>query len=239
MKEITLFIPCLLNHLLPDTGFKLVKVIEKLGYKVLLNDKQTCCGYPFIQSGDKEEAKQVAEKFLFDFQTGRHDHFTLIPAPRCFFAINNQMPKIFLNSVSHNLCQKVVDNSKELYAVLLSHNISVIPQQKCLLIPDCVGNKKTIHALTLPYSDNWETVSQLDYCCGGGCSFPTDDLNRVVKNIDIIIKEAEDKQCKKLVFTDELCLMYVSQYLKLNNKSLSVAHLIDVIHDSVIQPQAV
>jgi hypothetical protein len=33
--------------------------------------------------------------------------------------------------------------------------------------------------------------------------------------------------------------LYVSKYLKSRNSSLTVAHLIDVIHDSVIQPQAV
>jgi len=40
--KIALFVPCLVNHLVPQVGIATVKLLEKLGHEVFLPKGQTC-----------------------------------------------------------------------------------------------------------------------------------------------------------------------------------------------------
>ena len=42
--KVALFIPCITEHLLPETGISMVKVLEHLGVDVEYVENQTCCG---------------------------------------------------------------------------------------------------------------------------------------------------------------------------------------------------
>ena len=41
---VDIFIPCFIDQLYPETGYNMVKVLEKAGVDVRYNKNQTCCG---------------------------------------------------------------------------------------------------------------------------------------------------------------------------------------------------
>ena len=43
---VAIFVPCFIDQLYPQTAFNMVKVLEKVGCKVVYNAEQTCCGQP-------------------------------------------------------------------------------------------------------------------------------------------------------------------------------------------------
>ena len=66
--EVDIFIPCFVDQIFPESGFNMVKVLEKAGCKVNYNPAQTCCGQPGFNSGFWKESWDVARKFLDDFK---------------------------------------------------------------------------------------------------------------------------------------------------------------------------
>ncbi|MCE5332444.1 MAG: (Fe-S)-binding protein, partial [Bacteroidales bacterium] len=65
--DVQLFIPCYIDQLYPETGFNVIKILEKAGCKVHYNPRQTCCGQPAFNSGYWKETTAFAQKFLTDF----------------------------------------------------------------------------------------------------------------------------------------------------------------------------
>ncbi len=62
--KVTLFIPCLVEQFHPDTGIAVRRVLEKTGQTVRYIVEQTCCGQPAFNSGYREEASALAERFI-------------------------------------------------------------------------------------------------------------------------------------------------------------------------------
>ena len=92
MINVQLFIPCYVDQLYPKTGMNMVKVLEKLGCQVHYNPKQTCCGQPAFNAGYWDEARDVARKFLKDFD----DEFYIVaPSGSCTGYVRNYFEKIF------------------------------------------------------------------------------------------------------------------------------------------------
>ena len=65
--SVQIFIPCFVDQLYPDTGFNMVKVLEKAGCTVSYNTAQTCCGQPMANSGYEHLTKGCDVNFIANF----------------------------------------------------------------------------------------------------------------------------------------------------------------------------
>ena len=59
--RVALFVTCLVDLFRPTVGFAAVKLLEDAGYQVDVPPAQTCCGQPAYNSGDKKDARAIAE----------------------------------------------------------------------------------------------------------------------------------------------------------------------------------
>ncbi|MFN7294877.1 MAG: heterodisulfide reductase-related iron-sulfur binding cluster, partial [Bacteroidota bacterium] len=64
---VDIFIPCYIDQFQPETGFNMVKVLDKVGCAVNYNVEQTCCGQPAFHSGNWDDCKEIGEKFIKEF----------------------------------------------------------------------------------------------------------------------------------------------------------------------------
>ena len=62
--RIALFITCVNDTLFPDTGRAVVRLLERLGHEVVFPEGQTCCGQMHYNTGYRDEATQLAVRFL-------------------------------------------------------------------------------------------------------------------------------------------------------------------------------
>src|SRR5688572_29204906 len=97
--RIQIFIPCFIDQLYPETEFNMVKVLEKGCCDVYYNTNQTCCGQPAFNAGAWNEARDVALKFLKDFD---NTDYIVTPSASCAGFVKNYYSKLFENSASHN-----------------------------------------------------------------------------------------------------------------------------------------
>ncbi len=64
----------------PESGFSVIKLIEKAGFQVIVPPTQTCCGQPAYNSGDRPLAHELAEKTLREFESF---DYVAVPSGSC------------------------------------------------------------------------------------------------------------------------------------------------------------
>ena len=62
--RVSLFIPCLVDQVYPEMGLAMVRVLRRLGVEVTYDRRQTCCGQPAFNAGQRIEALKVARGFV-------------------------------------------------------------------------------------------------------------------------------------------------------------------------------
>ena len=235
MAELSIVIPCTLNHFFPDTAKRSVKVLEKLGYTILISENQGCCGYPFLQNGEKDQTKELAQKLLFDFQTGRRNHKIVSLSPRCGYTISKSYSQLFHNSVSHNLCQKVLADVANIFDIIKSHEISILAKTKSVLVLDCICDFDKIQQVTNFFSKdtNWLIKDNGYACCGGSNGLPKFNENLADEYFLDYVEFANKKGVDTFVFTDDLCMLHANQVLERNNLQFKTTHLFDILYEQL------
>ena len=108
MTEVDIFIPCFIDQLFPETGFNMVKVLEKAGCKVHYNPNQTCCGQPSFNAGHWKEMEDVGKKFLADFANS--DRSVVGPSGSCVGFVRNFYGELYANTPVHNYHKNLKKN---------------------------------------------------------------------------------------------------------------------------------
>ena len=67
-RTVALFITCLSDQFQPHVGVAVVRVLEKLGWRVEFPAAQTCCGQPFFNNGFEADAAKLARRFIEIFE---------------------------------------------------------------------------------------------------------------------------------------------------------------------------
>ena len=124
--EVDLFIPCFIDQFYPETGFNMVKVLEKAGVKVHYNTNQTCCGQMAFNSGFWDDAKKLGEKFIGDFSNNR---LIVGPSASCIGYIKNYYHELFYNTAYHNEYKQLQKNIFEITDFLMKRNMETPPNR--------------------------------------------------------------------------------------------------------------
>jgi L-lactate dehydrogenase complex protein LldE len=66
--RVGLFVTCLVDLMRPRIGFAAIRLLEAAGCQVVVPGRQTCCGQPGYNSGDRTSARALARKLLDEFE---------------------------------------------------------------------------------------------------------------------------------------------------------------------------
>lgn len=236
MTRVQLFIPCFVDQLYPETGFNMVKVLEKAGCEVHYNPEQTCCGQPAFNAGYWEEAKAVAQKFIRDFHT--YDYI-VTPSASCAGFVRNYYPRLFDNSAQHNdvkLLRKnlfeftefltdvlqVTEFGAELQGVATYHD-------SCSALRECHIKEAPRQLLAHVKGLKLIEMEDNETCCGFGGTF-------AVKFAPISLGMGEQKidhalatGARYVISTDLSCLMHLDGIIRHKQLPLQVMHIADVL----------
>jgi len=78
----------------PRIGFAAIKLLEAAGCEVVVPERQTCCGQPGYNSGDRKSAEAMALKFLGEFE---NFDYVVLPSGSCAGMIRVHYPGLFPN----------------------------------------------------------------------------------------------------------------------------------------------
>lgn len=90
--SVGLFVTCLADLFRPTVGFAAAKLIEDAGCRLEVPMAQTCCGQPAYNSGDRKDARALAEQAIEAF-----DGFDYVVAPSgsCAAMLKKHYPGLF------------------------------------------------------------------------------------------------------------------------------------------------
>ncbi|MDQ6845359.1 MAG: (Fe-S)-binding protein, partial [Bacteroidota bacterium] len=176
--RVQVFIPCFIDQLYPQTAFNMIKVLEKACCEVYYNTNQTCCGQPAFNAGFWNEAKDVALKFIKDFEG---TDYIVAPSASCVGFVRNYYNGLFENSSHHNqvkdLSRRIFEFSEFLTDILKIENYGAELNAKATYHDSCAGLRECkikegprkllskVKGLQLVEMNETET------CCGFGGSF--------------------------------------------------------------------
>ncbi|MBL8582482.1 MAG: (Fe-S)-binding protein [Rhizobiaceae bacterium] len=90
--KVGLFVTCLVDLFRPPVGFAAVKLLEDAGCVVEVPRAQTCCGQPAYNSGDRADARAIAENTIEAFEG--YD-YVVAPSGSCAGMLKKHYPALF------------------------------------------------------------------------------------------------------------------------------------------------
>ncbi len=236
IKEVDIFIPCFIDQVYPQTGFSMIKVLEKAGVKSHYNANQTCCGQMAFNSGFWDKAKTLGEKFIHDFDNNR---LIVGPSTSCTGYVKNGYNELFFNGALHNEYKKLQRNIYEItdflvniikvtdFGSVFEHKVTY--HDSCAALREYKLNDEPRQLLRNVKGLELIEMENTHECCGFGGTFS-------VKHEAISTAMAEQKVdnalktgAEYIVSTDSSCLMNQNAYIKKNNLPIKVIHIIDVL----------
>ncbi len=239
--EVDIFIPCFIDQLYPETGFNMVRVLEKLGVHVHYNSNQTCCGQMAFNSGFWDEARDLGIKFLQDFE-GTNP--IVAPSTSCIGFVKNYYEKLFYNTPWHleykQISSRLYEITDFMLNVLKVEMLPVTFEARVCYHDSCAalreyGLAKEIPRKLLGMVKGVQLIEmeKSDECCGFGGTFAVKHEAISTAMAEQKVHHALDCGAEYIVSTDSSCLLHQQGYIDKHNLNLKTKHIIDLIAEGM------
>jgi L-lactate dehydrogenase complex protein LldE len=235
--RVALFVTCLVDLFRPTVGFAAVKLLEDAGCTVEVPRRQTCCGQPAYNSGDRADAKAIALQ-VFDAFAG-YD-YVVAPSGSCAGMLRLHYPELFADDLENMpRAQELAERSWELVSFLVDIcGMQAVPanwQRRITYHDACSGLRELgvkLQPRQLLASVAGLSIEELpgaEVCCGFGGTF-------CVKYPEISDKMVTDKAADiaatgaEAVLAGDLgCLLNIAGKLYRQGRQVEVRHVVEVL----------
>lgn len=233
---VDIFIPCFIDQVYPETGFNMVKVLEKAGVSVRYNKNQTCCGQIAFNSGFWDHAKAMGEKFINDFSGSQ---YVVAPSASCVGMVRNYYDEMFYNSALHNeyrlLKKNIFEISDFLVNVLNIKDVGATFNHKITYHDSCAALReyglKDEPRILLGHVRGLELIEmeESSTCCGFGGTFSVKNEPISTAMAEHKIQQALKTGAEYIVSTDASCLMHQQSFIDKHKLPIKTMHLVDIL----------
>ncbi len=248
-RRVALFVTCMVDMLYPEVGMATVELLEKYGVEVIFPEAQTCCGQPAFNAGFRDEARDLAKRFIDIFEplviSGRVDA-VVAPSGSCTTMITHFYDVLFesvdsveyryraanLAAASFELTEFLVDvlgvtdtgarfDGKLTYHACchLTRELGVVAQPRALI--DNVDGAELV------------ALEGADECCGFGGLF-------AIKNAPISTAMGERKvanlvksDADVVTLCDVSCMTHINGLLQRQGQHCQAIHIAQVLNSQV------
>jgi L-lactate dehydrogenase complex protein LldE len=234
--RVGLFVTCLVDFVRPTVGFAAVKLIEQAGCTVEV-PRQTCCGQPAFNSGDRATTREIASQVIAAFEP--YD-YVVAPSGSCAGMIKVHYPELFhgdpnwlpradaFAAKTYELVSFLVD-VRGLKSVDATFAGSVTYHDSCSGLRELGVQAQPRKLLGTVQGLELKELRDADVCCGFGGTF-------CVKYPDIsnsiVGKKAANVAASgagTLLAGDLGCLMNIAGKLQRENADVRVRHVAEVL----------
>ncbi|MEP7231443.1 MAG: (Fe-S)-binding protein [Ginsengibacter sp.] len=234
--RVQLFVPCFVDQLYPETAFNMVKVLEKACCEVHYNTNQTCCGQPAFNAGFWKEAKDVALKFINDFEG---TDYIVAPSASCVGFVRNYYTQLFEDSSRHNqvkdLSTRIFEFSEFLTDILKIENYGAELNAKatyhdsCAALRECKIKEGPRKLLNKVKGLELIEMNETETCCGFGGSFAVKFEAISIAMADQKVNHALNTNADIIISTDLSCLMHLDGFITKKELPIKTMHIADVL----------
>jgi L-lactate dehydrogenase complex protein LldE len=232
------FITCLVDVMRPEIGLSAVRLLESAGCTVEVPMRQTCCGQPGYNAGDTDAARQLARRFLEDFEGFDH---VVVPSGSCGAMIRCHYPELFRDEPDlRNRVQALADRTWELTAFL--HDVlglerlpgafegDVTYHDSCSGLRELGVREQPRALLALNPKIRLTEMRDPRACCGFGGTFSVKygDISAAIADEKIDGVHASGARC--LVLGDLGCMLHLEGRLRRRGDTTTrVLHVAQVL----------
>jgi L-lactate dehydrogenase complex protein LldE len=234
--RVGLFVTCLVDLMRPSIGFAAVKLLEDAGCIVEV-PRQTCCGQPAFNSGDRATSQAIAEQTIAAFAGF---DYVVAPSGSCAGMIKAHYPELFsgdpnLARKADHLAQRTYELVSFLVDVMGVREVDARFEGTVTYHDSCSGLRElgvkrqprqllaSVEGLTLA------EMKENEVCCGFGGTFAV--KYGEISNA-IVGKKAENVQASgahTLLAGDLGCLMNMAGKLAREGSTIEVRHVAEVL----------
>lgn len=234
--QVSVFIPCFIDQLFPQTGENFIQLLQKLGCSVNYNPEQTCCGQPSYNGGHTAETKSMARKFLTDFAG---DEIIVSPGGSCTGFVKRHYASLFESKDEKEQAQKLgarmfevcdfLVNQLQITDVGAEFAAKVCVHDSCSAMREyglhnepreLLAKVKGLEIIEMPESDT---------CCGFGGTFSVKQPAISQAMVEQKVQNAIESGAEYITSTEASCLMNIAAYVEKNNSPIKVIHIIDIL----------
>lgn len=236
-----LFIPCLVEQCLPETGEAMARVLARQGCRVELPSGQTCCGQPLYKTGDWTEARRAALYWLDVFEA--LDGHIVSPSASCVATVRKGYPRIFADDSAAlarvaTVSAHLFEFTEYLVDVLGVTDTGASLQASAVYHESCqtaraLGLRRQPRALL----DAVDGLALLplhgqDECCGFGGTFSFDNPTVSDALLADKLDAVEASGAEAVITAEPSCLLNIRGGLEKRGSRVKTLHIAEVL-DSV------
>jgi len=242
-KRVGLFVTCLVDLIRPSVGFAAVKLLEDAGCTVEV-PRQSCCGQPAFNSGDRADARAIAEQVIESFAPC---DYVVAPSGSCAGMIKVHYPELFRGDPNwlpraDALAAKTFELVSFLVDVLGLTQVNASLAATATYHDACSGLRElgiraqprkllaSVRGLTLT------EMRDADVCCGFGGTFCVKypDISNVI--VGKKAANAAATGADLLIAADLGCLMNIAGKLQRDGHAIEVRHVAEVLAGMTAAP---
>jgi len=236
--KVSLFVTCLVDQMWANVGTSTVEVLRRAGCEVEFDDRQTCCAQPAFNTGYRDEARQVAQRFIRIFEESKAD-VIVSPSGSCT-AMVHHFPELFAGDEqwtkrARAIAARTHELSSFLVRVLEIDDVGASWSGKLTWHDACHG-LRDLNVRNEPRAlirkvrgAEFVEVENCDACCGFGGTFSVKYPEISVAILDQKIEAIERSGVQAVVSGDASCLMQIGGRLSRKGSKVRVMHLAELL----------
>jgi L-lactate dehydrogenase complex protein LldE len=235
--RVALFVTCLTDTLMPQTGIATVRLLERLGHQVSFPREQTCCGQMHLNTGYEQEARDLARRFIRVFAG---EEVIVAPSASCVGTVREYYPRLAAGDPAFEreveaLVPRVVELSELLVGRLGLEDVGAAFPHRVTYHPTC-HSLRALHVGDAPYR-LLRAVRGLDLvelpeereCCGFGGTFAVKNADTSEAILADKVRSILDTRAEVCAAADNSCLLHIGGALSRLRSGVRTAHLADIL----------
>ena len=242
---VALFVTCLADLFRPSVAFSAVSLLEQAGCRVIVPERQTCCGQPGYNSGAVKEARPVARQVIETFS----DYpYVVAPSGSCAGMIKEHYPKLFQeypewHQRALDLAERTWEITRFLDEVLKFRpaNRGALAGRRVTYHDSCaglreLGIKQQPRNLLSAAGVELTEMPSTEVCCGFGGTFCAKMPDLSKKMVDDKLANASAVEAEVLLGGDLGCLLNLAGRARRRGSPLEVRHIAEVLANRLDDP---
>ena len=235
--RISLFVTCLTDTLAPETGKAVVRVLERLGHEVEFRREQTCCGQMHLNTGYRDEALELARRFVRVF---RDAEVIVAPSASCVGTVRELYPALAKGDAAFEreveaLAPRVLELSELLVGRLGVEDVGATFPRRVTYHPTChslrmlrVGDSP-LRLLRAVRGLELVDLPEASECCGFGGTFAVKNADTSAAILSDKVRSIVDTGADVCAAADNSCLLHIGGALSGSGSGVRTAHLAEIL----------
>lgn len=239
-KSVALLTGCVMPHMYPRTHEATIRVLNRLGYRVVMPDSQTCCGALNMHAGDRRFARDLARRNIDAF-LGANVEAVIVNSAGCGSTMKEYDELLASDATYRERAQLFVAMTKDVLEFVAEHPLpalgvvdaTVTYQDSCHLVhAQRVTTAPRAIMAAIP-SLQLREMDAPDRCCGSAGLYSIVQREMSQRLLDNKMDDITATDAATIATANPGCMMQLEAGLRQRNMQARVVHVIELLDESM------